>query len=289
MNSNEIHELIFQYKSHSLIRSIEDDEKYINKFMSELDEGIHYGKEYADSVWNKYANDKKLSILDIGCSHGAMTAGIADHPNVSKIVGLEVEEDAVNLANGLKRLKYYPNGDKMEFIIGKAESLPFKNNSFDYIFCHTVIEHVDNIELSIAEMARCIKDNGEILISAPNYMWFMEPHLKVPMLPGFGKKTVKIIARLLNKNYCFVDTLQFVTPKKLEKTFRSNNLMYENLSLKKYYKILVRLDSKSLARKNIFLLIKVINQLKLGKLIVGIMLKTGIYPGLSYRLYKAGK
>jgi ubiquinone/menaquinone biosynthesis C-methylase UbiE len=51
---------------------------------------------------------------------------------------------------------------------GNAESLPFKANSFDKLFCSEVIEHTLNPQLIIAEMHRILKVHGICVISIPN-------------------------------------------------------------------------------------------------------------------------
>ena len=35
-----------------------------------------------------------------------------------------------------------------------GENLPFKDEQFDLIICHTVIEHVSNVEIVLSEMNR---------------------------------------------------------------------------------------------------------------------------------------
>lgn len=284
MFDDKIQELIISYKENSLIRSLEQDTAYINQFLNNLNDGIQYGRQYGKKIIPK--NSKNLKILDIGCSHGAMTAGIASLNHVSSITGLEIEKEAVDLANGLKKYGYYTAAGKLSFIVGKSEELPFPDCTFDLIFCHTVIEHVNNVSQCIAEMNRCIKTTGKIFISAPNYLWFKEPHLKVPMLPGMNKKMVKFIAFCLHKDYKFVDTLQFVTPRKLERAFAANGLAYKNLSLQKYYKIIKNLDIQELSRKNTLWVLRIINRLNMTKPIISIMKRTGIYPSVSYKLYK---
>ena len=52
--------------------------------------------------------------------------------------------------------------DKERVINAVAENLPFEDNTFDFIFCYTVIEHVQNVEMAIEEMIRVTKKNGYI-------------------------------------------------------------------------------------------------------------------------------
>lgn len=63
--------------------------------------------------------------------------------------------------------KKYPHVDK----VVDVTSMKFKNNTFDYILCFNVLEHVYKYENAINEMHRCLKKNGQLIISVP----FMYP------------------------------------------------------------------------------------------------------------------
>jgi ubiquinone/menaquinone biosynthesis C-methylase UbiE len=54
------------------------------------------------------------------------------------------------------------------FVSGDACKLPFKNNSFDYIICKHLIEHLDNPEKLLKELSRVGKRG---YIEAPNETW----------------------------------------------------------------------------------------------------------------------
>src|SRR5690606_1509140 len=44
-----------------------------------------------------------------------------------------------------------------KFIQADGESLPFEDNEFDYVICNHVLEHVDNPEKFLNELARVAK------------------------------------------------------------------------------------------------------------------------------------
>ncbi|ATU08089.1 class I SAM-dependent methyltransferase [Methanohalophilus portucalensis] len=52
-------------------------------------------------------------------------------------------------------------------VIGDAHKLPFKNDSFDYIICNAVLEHVREPSIILSEIYRCVKSNGFVFISVP--------------------------------------------------------------------------------------------------------------------------
>lgn len=54
-----------------------------------------------------------------------------------------------------------------------AESIPFADNSFDTVLCTEVIEHLRHPALAVREMARVLKSDGHLILSAP---FFHEMH-----------------------------------------------------------------------------------------------------------------
>jgi len=61
-------------------------------------------------------------------------------------------------------------------VISDAGEMPFRENSFNAIFCHAVLEHVKNPFLVAEEFSRLLKSSGYISISIP----FLHPYHDVP-------------------------------------------------------------------------------------------------------------
>jgi SAM-dependent methyltransferase len=57
----------------------------------------------------------------------------------------------------------YPSTD----VLGVAEEIPFKDNSFDGILCMNVLEHVKDPFMAAREIARVLKPGGELYCVAP--------------------------------------------------------------------------------------------------------------------------
>ncbi len=49
-------------------------------------------------------------------------------------------------------------------------SLPYEDNSFDYIVCVEGLEHIENPANAIREFSRLIKTDGSLIVSVPNIM-----------------------------------------------------------------------------------------------------------------------
>ena len=67
----------------------------------------------------------------------------------------------------------------MEFLQGVAESLPFPDNSFDFINMSEVLEHIDSPEKGLAEAFRVLRPGGSMYLSAPNRFGFRDPHYHI--------------------------------------------------------------------------------------------------------------
>lgn len=68
------------------------------------------------------------------------------------------------------------------FVIGDITALPFLDNSFDFIFCSHVLEHIDNPEMAIKELMRVGKrgyievptEFQEKMQSTVSHKWFVK-------------------------------------------------------------------------------------------------------------------
>lgn len=184
-----------------------------NKQLSEETEELERIK-YLEKLLGKFKNKK---ILDIGCGTGGFVA--ASNLKGARAVGIEPDKKAIEIC----RLK------KCKVIKSTAENLPFKDNQFDIIHCHTVLEHVKNIEKSILEMVRVIKKNGIIYIKCPNYLTFYEGHYKIFWLPLFPKFLAKLYLKIRKRPTEFIDSINYVTPGLFKSIFNKEGISHKFL------------------------------------------------------------
>jgi ubiquinone/menaquinone biosynthesis C-methylase UbiE len=180
-----------------------------------------------NSISLEFGDGAPKNILEIGCSTGIISfACQASYPG-SNVYGIEPENEAVEVA---KSMSLESSIKSPEFLCGVGENLPFKENTFDLVICHTVIEHVENVDNVIKEIARVLNIGGVCHLDAPNYIFPYEPHLGIYTLPLLGKNFVRLTAIIQGKgkHTNFLGHLKFVTPFVLEKSLKKYNLTWTN-------------------------------------------------------------
>lgn len=91
------------------------------------------------------------SILELGCGLGEYISMFN-----KEIYGSDIA------LNALKKAKIFcPSG---KFFQANAEDLPLKKESFDCVILPDVLEHVQDYESLLNELARVVKNNGRIII-----------------------------------------------------------------------------------------------------------------------------
>ena len=65
---------------------------------------------------------------------------------------------------------------------GAGEYLPFADASFDLAIAWDVVEHVQDPELLLAELARVLRPGGRVLLTVINRFAFRDPHYHLPLL-----------------------------------------------------------------------------------------------------------
>lgn len=123
--------------------------------------------------------DKNSVILDFGCGAGRMVQELRD-------LGFN--------AYGCSTRFVYPEGVDTVGMINRNiirpidfdnYRLPFETNTFDFIFSHSVFEHVQNYPESIAEIARVLKPTGFCIHFFPPRYRLVEGHVYVPLSSVF--------------------------------------------------------------------------------------------------------
>lgn len=116
---------------------------------------------------------KGNNILNISCGEGHGSA-ILLQDNNSTIYGLDISEEAIAHA------KVNFKNKNLEFYIGDACKMPFKNNFFTSIISIETIEHLKDHNKFLLELKRVLKKDGVLVVSSPDKIvedkFFDNPH-----------------------------------------------------------------------------------------------------------------
>jgi len=96
----------------------------------------------------------KRSFLDVGCGGGILAeefarAGFA-------VTGVDPAPETIATA----RAHAAASGLAIDYQVGSGEQLPFAAASFDHVACCDVLEHVDDVDRVVSEIARVLRPGG---------------------------------------------------------------------------------------------------------------------------------
>ena len=101
---------------------------------------------------------KGKTVLDYGCGHGMHSVSIARFGG--KITGVDLSEESLKIAK--RRSEEDGFSEKIQFVTGDCESLPFADHSFDIVFDGGTFSSLD-IEKAFSEIARVLKPGGLLI------------------------------------------------------------------------------------------------------------------------------
>jgi len=187
------------------------EDKKIREFYSLQDETIKYdsarfrngglvvdGSE-KKTVMNLVKTEKMQNILDVATGTGRFARMLSKEPK-NKVVGFDYSKKMIKL---LKKNK----DNKFEKVRGDAETLPFKNNSFDCVTSMRFMIHYDDLSIFLKEMSRVSR----------KYIVFDTPN-------KYSLKTIVSFATNVTKKLFGFSYMAWFSEKEMRKTFDSLGL-----------------------------------------------------------------
>jgi SAM-dependent methyltransferase len=97
--------------------------------------------------------------LDLGCGDGHLMGIILDSTGSRDLIGLDVDpqETAIARARNIYR----------DVVTAPADHMPFSDGDFDYVFSNSVLEHIENIDGVLQQVARVLRLDGRFLVTVP--------------------------------------------------------------------------------------------------------------------------
>ena len=119
----------------------------------------YFLKHYTDILKQ---SPKEKTALDVGCGGGILAEEFAAAG--FRVTGIDPSENSIRTA--LNHAKQ--NRLNIHYETGTAEKLPYLDNSFDVVYCCDVLEHVRDLNKSVAEISRVLKRGGVFFFDTIN-------------------------------------------------------------------------------------------------------------------------
>lgn len=98
------------------------------------------------------------NFIDIGCGRGDLLLSASQRG--LRTFGVDLSDEAVKISQTVSPDSFVCNSP--------AESIPFPDGFFDYVTCIGSLEHFVDMDKSLTEMIRVMKDNARLCVSVPN-------------------------------------------------------------------------------------------------------------------------
>ena len=159
----------------------------------------HYIKfeNFQASIVMNFLRKNKVSlkgkrVLDIGCGRGGYAFRF--NQGGARVAAIDITRE------------YFQNVNGIDFVLADATQMPLKSDSFDFVFCSSLIEHVLHPENLVSEIKRVLNKGGVCYLSFPPFWSPVGAHQFKPF-HYLGERAATTLARKLyhTKSYAYDD------------------------------------------------------------------------------------
>jgi ubiquinone/menaquinone biosynthesis C-methylase UbiE len=95
-------------------------------------------------------------VLELGSGLGILAESVSRKLTTGRMTGIEISNEQI--------AKCPHENEKLVFVCGDAQDLPFKDNSFDAVYCRYILEHVQDPLRVLKEAKRVLKPGGKLFL-----------------------------------------------------------------------------------------------------------------------------
>src|SRR4051812_9625191 len=117
---------------------------------------LRSGSYYRRWVQQRHGLKRGMHLLDVACGTGLVAVESA------KILGSAEHITCLDPSEGMLTVARTKLAAK--FVVGRAEALPFPDNSFDFLTMGYALRHVTSLEETFREYCRVLRPGGRVLI-----------------------------------------------------------------------------------------------------------------------------
>jgi ubiquinone/menaquinone biosynthesis C-methylase UbiE len=145
-----------------------DDEAFAERYAErhrKMAEG--FGHECAEKLISRGFN--KGRIIDVGCGFGAMNIVLARQFADSEIVGIDLSDPLLRLANRSAQVANL--GNRVRFEKADVHQIPYDDDSFDVAISTNMVHLVDDPVQMLNEIERILVPDGCLFIADVRRSW----------------------------------------------------------------------------------------------------------------------
>ena len=174
-----------------------------------------------DRKWRKKAvailgNLKDGKVLDVATGTGDVAFAIARANPGCKVTGLDLAPKMLEIAE--RKSKQNDLADRVDFILGESENIPYADNSYDGVTVAFGVRNFENLGEGLKEMHRVLKPGGQVVVlefTRPRIFPFKQlfgMYFKyiLPMIGGLKSGDQKAYKYLFESVQAFPDYDKFV-------------------------------------------------------------------------------
>jgi SAM-dependent methyltransferase len=111
-----------------------------------------------------------LSLLDIGCGPGTITADLAQLVAPGQVIGLDASSEVVAQAEAYAAGRDQAN---LRFEVGDLFALRYESGTFDVVHAHQVLQHLGDPVAALVELRRVLRPGGVLAVRDSDYGAFV--------------------------------------------------------------------------------------------------------------------
>jgi ubiquinone/menaquinone biosynthesis C-methylase UbiE len=167
-------------------RHLANEQRSVDEHMADVPEKVRWATAIFGRLKRVARIPPDARVLDVGAAGGGFLVACAQLGY--RCVGVEPWAAARQTASEL--------GERLHVAIevreGSAESIPFEDESFDVVHASSVIEHVLNLDKSLAEIHRVLKPGGVFWFNAASAMCPKQDEIRGFPLFGWYPNSMKL-------------------------------------------------------------------------------------------------
>ena len=101
-------------------------------------------------------------LLDVGTGPARIPIALCRADRHFRILGVDLSGPMIDLAR--RNASEAELADRIRFARGDAKNLPFPDGRFEAVFSNTIVHHIPDPELALAEMVRLVAPGGTLMV-----------------------------------------------------------------------------------------------------------------------------